>query len=303
MNSKNTQASRPEVRRIAALEEASAGAITIVGAPLDPEPGYRSSTALGPNALRSAIKDVLNVFWSSPSGAIEDLDTGATVLLDQACPIIDIGDLASPLESEALNTICRLIDSPGAIPVSLGGPRELGGSCAASVAALETNAALIHVSPTIVSGDCPGGMSTCFLGTNGLVPERLWQEAQSADATIISAGQIYESGVESAVDTLEAFLRDQDAVFWHIDAAVIDSGHAAGTPNLNIGGLSPEQLIAILEAVAEQSRVVGCVVTNVAPTLDKRGLSEFVAAEALVRVLSPPLLQQSVSTADQKCHN
>jgi len=294
MNSKNTQVSSPDVRPVAALEEVSAGAITIVGAPLDPEPGYRSSTALGPNALRSAIKDVLNVFCSSPSGAIEDLDTGLSVFLDQSCSIIDLGDLASPLESEALNSVCRLIDSPGAIPVVLGGPRELGGACAASVAALETNAALVHVSPTIVPGDCFGGINTCFLGINGLVPERHWQAAQSADATIIGAGQIYESGVESAVVTLEAFLRNQQAVFWHIDAAVIDSGHAAGTPNLNIGGLSPEQLIAILEGVAEESRVVGCVVTNVAPTLDKRGLSEFVAAEALVRILSPRL----VSTAD-----
>lgn len=299
MNSKNMHASSPYVRRKAALEEVSAGAITIVGAPLDPEPGYRSSTALGPNALRSAIKEVLNVFWSSPSGAIEDLDTGLSVFLNQACSIIDIGDLASPLESEAINYVCRLIDSPGAIPVVLGGPRELSAACTASVAALETNAAFVHVSPAIVPGDCIGGMNTCFLGTNGLVPERLWQEAQSADATIISAGQIYDSGVESAVNTLEALLRDQDAVFWHIDAAVIDSGHAAGTPNLNIAGLSPEQLIAILEGVAEESGVVGCVVTNVAPTFDKRGLSEFVAAEALVRVLSPRL----VSTADQKCHN
>jgi agmatinase len=224
------------------------------------------------------------------------LDTGATVSLNQACSIVDIGDLASPLESEVLNTVCRLIDSPGAIPVVLGGPRELGGTCAASVAALETNVAIVHVSPTIVAGDCFAGVNTCFLGTNGLVPERLWQEANSANATIIGARQIYESGVESAANTLKAFLRDQQAVFWHIDAAVIDSGHAAGSPNLNIGGLSPEQLISILEGISQESRVVGCVVTNVAPTFDKRGLSEFVAAEALVRVLAPRL----VSTEGQK---
>lgn len=296
MNFMSAKTDSPDARHTATLEEVSAGAIAIVGAPLDPEPGYRTSTALGPNALRSAIKDVLNVFWASPSGAIEDLDTGTSVSLDQACSIVDIGDLASPLESEGFNTICRLIDSPGAIPVLLGGPRELGGACAASVAALENSAAMVHVSPTIVSGDCFEGMNTCFLGTNGLVPERLWQEAISADATIISAGQIYESGIESTVVALEAFLRDQSAVFWHIDAAVIDSGHAAGTPKLNIGGLSPEQLIAILEAVADESRVVGCLVTNVAPTFDKRGLSEFVAAEALVRVLSPKL----ISTVDHK---
>ena len=294
MNSINDQASSPGVWRIAALEEVSAGSITMVGAPLDPAPGYRSSTALGPNALRSSIKDVLNVFWHSPSGVIEDLDTGLSMLMDQASSIIDVGDLTSPLESDALGYVCRLIDSPGAIPVVLGGPRELAGECTASVAALETNAALVHVSPTIVSGDCLDGMNTCLIGTNGLVPERLWQEAIAADTMIIGAGQIHESGVESAVVALDAFLRDQQAVFWHIDAAVIDSGHAAGTPDLNIGGLSPEQLIAVLEGVADQSRVIGCVVTNVAPTFDKRGLSEFVAAEALVRVLSPKLF----STAD-----
>ena len=292
MNSKNTQAIRTDVKPMAALEDLSAGAITIIGAPLDPEPGYRSSTAMGPNALRSAIQDVLNVFSSSPSGVIEDSDTGLSVFLDQAGSIVDMGDLALPLESETLNYVCRLIDSPGAIPVVLGGPRELATACAVGVAALETNAALVHVSPTIASGDSFGDRNVCFLGTNGLVPERLWQEAQSADATIISAGQIHESGVESAVATLEAFLRSQQAVFWHIDAAVIDSGHAAGTTNLNIGGLSPEQLIATLEDVAEESRVVGCVVTNVAPTFDKRGLSEYVAAEAMVRILSPRLVSR-----------
>jgi arginase family enzyme len=278
------------VRQGASLEEISEGAITIIGVPADPCPAHRSSTALGPNALREALDDVLNVFVSSQTGAVEDVDTGTAFKLNPATPILDIGDLAPPFSIDAVKHVFGLIESPRALPLMLGGSRDLARACVAAVAGLDADIACVHLSPKILPGDLAKGVNTCFLGTHGLVSQDVWDDAIAANSTIVCAGEIHETGIETAVQSLREFLRNQKSVLWHIDAAVIDSGHAAGTPDLNVGGLSPEQLLTILDAVVEHSRVVGCVVTNVAPVFDKRGLSEFVAAEALRRVLSSRLI-------------
>lgn len=290
MSSISASVQRTAVRQWATLEEVSDGAITIIGVPVDPAPGHRSSTALGPNALRSALDEILGVFRSSTSGTIEDADSGVASTLRTGTPIIDLGDLPSPLNANALKNVCQLMDSPGAVPVVLGGMRELAMSCVDAIATLDGAISVVHISPKISPGDRAEGVNTCFVGTNGLVPQGLWDDAIGANAPVICAGQIHEAGIETAVQSLGAFLDSQESIFWHIDAAVVDSGHAAGTPDLNIGGLSPEQLLAILDGVTTKTRVVGCVVTNVAPSFDKRGLSEFAAVEALLRVLSPRLV-------------
>ncbi len=290
MSSMNASVQPTAVRQGATPEEVSDGAITIIGAPIDPAPGHRSSTALGPNALRLALDDVLSVFHDSSSGAIEDEDSGTAFKLNPATPLLDIGDLVTPISVDAMKSVFELIESSSAVPIVLGGSRDLVSSCLESVASLDAEIACVHLSPKMLPGDHAQGVNTCFVGTNGLIPQELWDDATAANAPVICAGQVYEDGVETAVQSLSAFLQNQELVFWHIDAAVVDSGHAAGTPDLNIGGLSPEQLLAILDGVAQETRVVGCVVTNVAPSFDKRGLSEFVAAEALLRVLSPRLV-------------
>lgn len=290
MNSTSANVQRNAVRQAATLKEVCHGAITIVGARVDPTPGHRSSTALGPNALRQALDDVLDVYRSSASGTIEDSGSGAAFTLQPETAIIDLGDLVSPCNVDALRSVCQLIDSPGALPVVLGGARELANLCVDAIAELNRDVSVVHVSPKILAGDRGQGVKTCFVGTNGLVPQNLWDEAKDADASIICAEQVHEIGIETAVQSLQAFLDAQVSVLWHIDAAVVDSGHAAGTPDLNIGGLSPEQLLAVLDGVKSKTRPAGCVVTNVAPSFDKRGLSEFVAAEALVRVLAPRLV-------------
>ena len=277
-------------RREISLDEVSNGAVTFVGAPVDAAPGRRNGVALGPNALRLAFDDVFGVFLNSPGGAIGSGDNGAAPRLIPEAPICDIGDLASPVGADAVKPVCRLIASPGAILVVLGGSRNLASCCLEAATEIDPGIACVHLSPKILPGDRIAGANTCFVGTNGLISQHLWNDAMTGDATVIRASQVYEEGVESAAHSLGAFLRRQQSVFWHIDAAVIDSGHAAGAPDLNIGGLSPEQLLGILDAVATETRVAGCVVTNVAPDFDKRGLSEFVAAEALLRVLSPRLM-------------
>ena len=96
-------------------------------------------------------------------------------------------------------------------------------------------------------------------------------------------------GTIGTSELLLAFLKEQKRVFWHIDVSAVDTGHAAGTPTINIGGLDPEQILDILDQVSVHTRFAGCALTNVAPVFDKRGLSEYFAAEALSRVIAPVL--------------
>ena len=77
-----------------------------------------------------------------------------------------------------------------------------------------------------------------------------------------------------------------------IDAGVLDTGFAAGTPGLNVGGLTPLQLTEILSKANIASKLVGICVSNVAPLLDARGHSQYATAEALLAILGERLFEE-----------
>lgn len=108
---------------------------------------------------------------------------------------------------------------------------------------------------------------------------------------IVSADELYESP-EQALATINAFLGQHQSLVCCIDLECVDSGHAAGTPSINVGGPTPEQLIAVLAESDLAHALVGLAVTNVAPALDARGLSELTAAEAMLAVLDSRLFDK-----------
>ncbi|MBT6275876.1 MAG: hypothetical protein HOI95_17295 [Chromatiales bacterium] len=77
-----------------------------------------------------------------------------------------------------------------------------------------------------------------------------------------------------------------------IDLEVVDSGHAAGTPAINVGGLTPEQLVDLLFEIDFSHSLCAVAVTNVAPKLDARGLTELAATEALLAVIGSHLFDK-----------
>jgi arginase family enzyme len=66
-----------------------------------------------------------------------------------------------------------------------------------------------------------------------------------------------------------------------LDLGVVDTGHAAGTPGLNVGGMSALDLLDTLRALAARARIVAMATIGLAPERDPRGHSELLAAEAL----------------------
>ncbi|MFZ4809365.1 MAG: arginase family protein [Hyphomicrobiaceae bacterium] len=70
-----------------------------------------------------------------------------------------------------------------------------------------------------------------------------------------------------------------------MDADVIDTGFAAGSHGLNVGGVTPLEFLAAVQAVTAQSAVDGVAIANLAPDRDSRGHSELLFAEAIDMVV------------------
>ena len=75
---------------------------------------------------------------------------------------------------------------------------------------------------------------------------RVWKEIKKIHGNVISAEDIHEQGVEVALNAIQQFSLQNNQILCVIDAGVLDTGYAAGTPELNVGGLTPLQLIDIL---------------------------------------------------------
>ncbi len=66
-----------------------------------------------------------------------------------------------------------------------------------------------------------------------------------------------------------------------LDAGVVDTGYAAGAHSLNVGGLTPLELLAVMKAITDCFEVEGMAVVNLEPHRDPRGHIELLAAEAV----------------------
>ena len=134
-----------------------------------------------------------------------------------------------------------------------------------------------------------------FVGINGLQPATEWKTCRDAGGIVLSAEHIHLNGIEAAIDTIDAYVRMNERLAVCLDLEILDSGHAAGTPGINVGGLTPEQLTAMLSCIDLADKLAGIVAVNVAPALDPRGLTEFAAMEALLAILDTKLFED-VST-------
>jgi arginase family enzyme len=108
---------------------------------------------------------------------------------------------------------------------------------------------------------------------------------------IISADELYETR-QQALETIDLFIKQNEPFVCCVDLEVVDAGHAAGTPSVNVGGLTPEQLIDLLSEIDISGSLAGVAITNVAPKLDGRGLTELAATEALLALLDSHLFDE-----------
>ncbi len=293
-------------------EEIVKGAIVAFGMPVQPASPRRVGTALGPAAIRQTSCEALQAYRASPSRTVVDLSTGQTKRLRVPEGSLDIGDLefngqVSMHDIACIANLTEGIAAYGGLPVALGGDyRALEGvvrglqSGANSPAIISisdkiTLPAAVDDSPlplaTLVSDPTELSPPLLCVGVNGLQSGAGWKALERVGGVIVTAEDLYDSRA-TAVDAINRFIGDHQSLMFCLDLEVIDAGYAAGTPAVNVGGLTPEQLLDLLRQIDQPRELAGVVVTNVAPNLDARGLTELAATEALVALLDHHLFEE-----------
>lgn len=295
------------------LEDISQGSIVVFGAPVDSTLPRRSGCSKGPKAIRQATMNALSCYFNSPSKSVVSIDTGKTTRFRSEAVGIDLGDLADCTEvsTETLKQIEKLttgINDQGGLPVILGGDgRILEGFVNGLQRSLPELGLLVFSNRLDIpeANDLPSkALSTLLtskpssesypllaIGTNGIQPHKNWKEIQKIHGNIISAEDIHDQGIDAASNEIQQFSLQNKQILCVVDAGVLDTGYAAGTPSLNVGGLSPLQLFDILSKTNFAEKLVGVCVSNVAPSLDARGHSQYASAEALLAILGERLFE------------
>ena len=290
------------------------GALVAFGAPVQSAHPRRPGTGSGPSAIRQTSCDALQTYLSSPSRTAVDLSTGTTRRLSELGKSRDIGDLdcGGPVSTVSIASIAQattaIIDASG-FPILLGGDHRVfeglvrGVQHASNVpailsfsdkitlpAAIDDEPLPLAVLATACDAECP----LLCVGVNGLQSGQAWKMLDRIGGRIVSTDELYEDP-EQALAKITSFLRKHQSLVCCIDLECVDSGHAAGTPSINVGGLTPEQLIALLAQTDFADALVGLAVTNVAPALDARGLTELTAVEAMMAALDSRLFDKVVA--------
>ncbi len=205
---------------------------------------------------------------------------------DAARAVRDASLLLPPLAGIDLGD-CRPGGAPvaalvreGFCPVQVGGD-DAGAMAFAASASTEGAAALV-----LLSGRLPippaGAAGLLAIGTHGLVGRRDHDGWRAAGGGIVPA----RAGAERLGQALAALPGTRAVVV--VDLGVVDTGYAAGTDGLNVGGMTPMELFAAVDRVAARVRPVAIALCNLAPHRDPRGHSERIAAEVLGRLAAVP---------------
>lgn len=297
-----------------ALEQISNESIVVFGVPANSTLPRQAGCANGPRSIRQSTMSALASYFNSPSKTVVSLETGKATSFRSDAVGIDLGDLSdcNELSKEALQRVTHLttaVVDKGGLPVLLGGDgRVLQGlieglnSSVGPLGLLVISNRLdlpsvsdlpgVAISALLSADSSSENCSLLVLGVNGVQPYSNMKSMHHLHGNVVSADEIHEQGTQVALDAIQQFAVQNDRIVCVIDAEVLDTGHAAGTPGLNVGGLTPLQLIEILSESNLAPQLSGICVSNVAPSLDVRGHSQYAAAEALLAVLGDRLFKE-----------
>lgn len=293
-------------------EKIAEGAIVAFGMPVQSASPRRIGTALGPAAIRATSCDALQAYRTSPSHTVVDISTGRTRRLRVRGGSLDMGDLEfnGQISMGGIDRIADLteaIATEGGLPIALGGDHRTLEGFVRGLQSGPNIPAIISISDkfslpaavdapplplaTLVSAATDRTPPLLCVGVNGLQSGEAWQALERIGGIVVGADEIYDARA-MALETINRFIGAHQSVVFCLDLEVIDAGYAAGTPAVNVGGLTPEQLVDLLNEIDRPAALAGVAVTNVAPHLDARGLTELAATEALLAVLDRHLFEE-----------
>lgn len=286
----------------AALKELAAGACAVFGTPDEPGHGRRAGTALGPHAIRETVAVQLAAY---ADGEVVNLITGQGSRLRSAPALLDLGDLSPELCSDAalddaVEQLVTEIVRRSACPVLLGGSDRCLNAFLSSVWQERPTTRLLMLSNSVESLALAVGSkplqerqpgSAMLLGPCGLQALRHWELLASASVRIIPAEALHANETDTLQAVSDWIESDATPCCLIADMQVLDSGYAAGTPQIDVGGLTPQQFMAVSNTWRGLPALAGVAVLNCAPALDLRGHTEHLAAHGLLQALAQVLFE------------
>ena len=281
----------------------------VFGVPADSSADRRSGTASGPTAIREATAEQISSYKRGGADALVNLHTGEVTMLKVKPRVIDLGDLHNARTPDTstlaqVRAVASGIRNKSSVPVMLGGDSALLAPFVAGLASQERELVCVLLSNTLVAGldSSIGGVDpyaalagSLIMGTCGLQSASLWKTLAAAGTEIVSAETIHEKGIDHIGKSVQRINGLGCDVCLLIDMEVVDSGYASGTPGIDIGGLTPKVFNGIVELLSSIKNVAGVAVVNCAPTLDARGHTEHLAAQALLSIMRGVIFDRSIT--------
>jgi agmatinase len=256
------------------MASATGGTICIFGAPFDSTTSFRPGSRFGPAAIREASYG-LETFSPAQNADLQD------------CSFMDRGDLELPFGDPVpalalIEQASREILSEGKTPFLLGGEHLVSLGAIRAAADAHPDLKVIHL-------DAHADLRDDYLGqrlSHATVMRRV--------CDLVGPERIRQIGIRSctreehglAVDL--ASLPEQIAMrtgerpcYLTCDLDILDPSVLPGTGTPEPGGLTFQELVAILISIMTRCRIVGLDVVELAPQLDPTGVSAVVAAKVV----------------------
>ncbi len=259
--------------------------VVLFGAPFDSTASYRPGSRFGSRAMR---EESYGIETYSP---YRDADLSECRVFDAGDPELCIGDAKLAL-GRIEETVAGILDA-GKLPLMLGGEHLVTLGAVRQAAKRYPDLRIVHF-------DAHTDLREEYLGaalSHATVLRRCWD--------ILGDGRIFQFGIRSGLREefkwaevhtgLQKFNFDGlertaaglagHPVYFTVDLDVMDPSVFPGTGTPEPGGVSFLQLMDAVSLVAENCRVVGCDLVELAPSLDPSGVSTIVACKLLRELL------------------
>jgi len=262
----------------------------IVGVPYDHTSTYRSGSRFAPRAIRDAS---LNIETYS-------LRTGVDI---EHVPLHDAGDLHivddASVTLDRLTHVTKDILSAKKMPVFIGGEHTITQGPIRS----------LPKSVGVVSFDAHGDLRdeygggkishatvlrriTEIVGTDGVLVcgvralcEEEVEFIQKHNVQNMTPWGIREAGLAKTIERIKAFAQRFEHTYLTIDTDVLDPAFAPGVANPEFNGLTPDELMSLASAVADDRRMIGFDLVEVCPNYDT-GATAVAAARLIFEMIA-----------------
>jgi len=261
----------------------------VLGVPYDHTSTYRSGSRFAPRAIRDAS---LNIETYS-------LRTGIDI---EHVPIYDAGDLH--IVDSASETLTRLegvtrdLISANKVPVVMGGEHTISQgvvrSLPNSVGVVSFDAhgdlrdeygggKISHATVLRRITERVGANGVLVLGIRAVCKEEV-EFIHEKEIQTMTPWQIRELGLAKAAERVRAFTKNFQHTYLTIDSDALDPAFAPGVANPEFNGLTPDELMSLASAVADE-RMLGFDLVEVCPSFDS-GATAVAAARIMFEVIA-----------------